>query len=385
MPECKIREASRGGATPGPGRVRVLFVISDLSGGGAERAVSTYLKHLDRSRFEPGLCVWRDEFTYAVPADVPVWVMGKYRFWQGPRTVLRMARLIRQWRPRIVFSHLPFVNFLVGLARRIAGHSGAWVACLHCSFQPGGRGWRRMLGKRLLNPTVMAGVSKGIAEAILRDEGLDPDKVVVLYNPIDFSRIDRSLDGRVVEDSPGPTIVTMGRLTESKDQATLLRAMAIVRKTHRVKLLILGQGPLQAQLEALVDALALREAVAFAGFVEDPFPRMAAADLFVLSSCREGLPMALMEAMACRVACISTRCPTGPEEIVEDGKTGVLVPVADPERLAGAIRRLLEDPRLRARIAEAGRASVRDRYNARNVTRALENLFHRLENRDAKT
>src|SRR6056297_1958268 len=90
-------------------RLRVLFVISDLSGGGAERVVSTYLHHLDRARFEPGLCLWRDVRKYPVPEDVPVWIINKMKPWHSPRTIINMARLIRKWRPDVVFSHLRFV------------------------------------------------------------------------------------------------------------------------------------------------------------------------------------------------------------------------------------------------------------------------------------
>ena len=358
-------------------RLRVLFVISDLSGGGAERVVSTYLHHLDRSRFEPGLCLWRDIRAYPVPSDVPVWVMKKNKPWQTPRTVYRMARLIKKWQPDIIFSHLRFVNLLTGIACCFSDSRRAWLPCVHSN--PGNK--KAISTSPLLTSLMkrraatIVTVSKGIAGCLQTRFGIPESKLSVLYNPIDFDPIEKAAPAN--GHKPGDTfqIVTMGRLMEQKDHRTLLYAFAEVRKRYNATLIILGEGPLRSELESLSRDLKLESVIDFKGFVSNPFGIIKASDIFVLSSQYEGFGNALVEAMGCGVVCVSTRCPYGPEEIIEDGKTGLLVPVANAGALSQAILTLLEDPQYRQRLAESGKESVISRFSASVRTRVLEALL----------
>lgn len=357
-------------------RLRVLFVISDLGGGGAERIVSTYLHWLDRSRFEPGLCLWRDVRKYPVPEDVPLWVMDKMKPWHSPYTVMRLARLIKRWQPDVVFSHLRYVNLLCGLPRLLSPQKFIWVPCVHSN--PDNE------EAKFVNPFLMplmrradrvVAVSKGIADRLQSQFTISENKLSVLYNPIDFDPIEKAVPDNGYKLSDTFQIVTMGRLIEQKDQRTLLCAFAEVRKRYDARLVILGDGPLRCELEALSHELEVESAVDFKGFVSNPFGILKASDLFVLSSKWEGLPTALIEAKGCGMACISTRCPYGPAEIIKNGKTGLLVPVADATALAQAILTLLDNPQYRQRLAEAGRSSVIARFSASKRTGDLEKVF----------
>jgi glycosyltransferase involved in cell wall biosynthesis len=145
-----------------------------------------------------------------------------------------------------------------------------------------------------------------------------------------------------------------------------LRAFAALDPQRELRLLIIGDGPERPALEGLAHALGIAERVAFPGFQQNPFAYMARARLFVLSSAWEGLPGVLIQAMACGTPVVSTDCPSGPREVLEDGRYGPLVPVGAVEALAAAITRTLDDPLpshlLEARAAEFALAPVTDRY-----------------------
>ncbi|MDW9255178.1 glycosyl transferases group 1 family protein [Burkholderia thailandensis] len=169
---------------------------------------------------------------------------------------------------------------------------------------------------------------------------------------------------RVRADEPaelpaGRFIASVARLDEGqKDHRTLLRAYAKVRarRADAPRLVLFGDGPDRGVLEALAVELGLRDAVQFAGFCANPFPYVRAADMLVLSSRYEGMPMVLGEAMALGTPVISTDCPTGPRDQLDGGRGGLLVPPGDADALADAIERMLSDDVLRAAlVAHASR------------------------------
>ncbi len=167
----------------------------------------------------------------------------------------------------------------------------------------------------------------------------------------------------------GPRVIlAAGRLSPQKDFPTLIRAFALLSRDRELRLLILGEGPERAALESLVRDLGLTERVALPGFQANPFAFMARARLFVLASAWEGLPGVLIQAMACGTPVVSTDCPSGPREILADGRFGPLVPVGNPPALARAIIDTLDRPcpgaMLRARADEFGLAAVTRRYAA---------------------
>jgi glycosyltransferase involved in cell wall biosynthesis len=167
-------------------------------------------------------------------------------------------------------------------------------------------------------------------------------------------------------------IVATGRLAPQKNFPLLLQAFALLRRQRPARLLILGEGRLRPQLEALIAELGLGEDVALPGFVTNPYAAFARASLFVLSSDYEGLGNVLIEAMACGCPVVSTNCPSGPAEILEGGRLGELVPVKDAAALSAAMLRALDTPR-----ASADALRRRGAYfsQERSAERYLELLF----------
>jgi glycosyltransferase involved in cell wall biosynthesis len=191
-------------------------------------------------------------------------------------------------------------------------------------------------------------VSQGVAADTARFYRLPLDKVEFIYNPVVTPEL-ISLSMQPVEHpwfSPGePSVILgVGRLTRQKDFSTLLRAFALVRRERPMRLVIVGDGEERARLCALAHQLGIDEDVLLAGFDANPYRYMRRASVFVLSSRWEGLPSVLIEAIACGTPVVSTDCPSGPREILEDGKWGKLVPVGDPDKLAEAIIDTLDNP-----------------------------------------
>ena len=141
-------------------------------------------------------------------------------------------------------------------------------------------------------------------------------------------------------------ITTVGRLVDLKDHPTLLRAFALVRERREAILQIVGVGPNEAQLVALAAELGVADDVHLLGWRDNPYSVLQESDMFVLSSTTEGFGIVIVEALACGLPVVSTDCRGGPREILDDGESGLLVPVGDPESMAAAILRLIEDENL---------------------------------------
>ncbi|MFZ4664932.1 MAG: glycosyltransferase, partial [Prochlorotrichaceae cyanobacterium] len=167
------------------------------------------------------------------------------------------------------------------------------------------------------------------------------DKLQVIYNPVVDDRIEDQAALPIQHPwfKPGepPVFLAVGRLSKQKDYPTLLQAFAKVCCTHKIRLLILGEGELRKQLQDLIKELKVEESVNMLGFVSNPYLYMAHATALVLSSVWEVLPTVLIEALACGCSVISTDCDYGPREILDEERYGKLVPVGDVNALAEAM------------------------------------------------
>jgi glycosyltransferase involved in cell wall biosynthesis len=193
-------------------------------------------------------------------------------------------------------------------------------------------------------------VSGGVADDLAETAGIDRQRIRVIHNPVDVQSIRKlALEPFAhpwfTPDAP-PVIVSAGRLTREKDYPTLIRAFDLLRRRRPARLLILGEGEERPVLEGLARELKCAADVALPGFFANPYPFMAAARVFVLSSVWEGFGNVLIEAMALGTPVISTNCPGGPAEILENGRHGTLVPAGAVAELVNAIERVLDAGRL---------------------------------------
>ena len=212
------------------------------------------------------------------------------------------------------------------------------------------------------------GVSRGTTAELEGIPDMARDRIHTVYNPVVSADLDRkareSPPHPWFDDRPCPVILAIGRMKKVKDFSNLLRAFARLLVQRPARLIVLGEGRLRPSLQSQARELGIAERVDFPGFQENPYAFLAKADLFVLSSRHEALPTVLIEAMACGCPVVSTDCPSGPREILEDGRLGPLVPVGDAEALAKAMARVLDEP--------LSREPLRERASFFSVERAVE-------------
>ncbi|HRU05381.1 MAG TPA: glycosyltransferase [Candidatus Brocadiia bacterium] len=361
--------------------IRVLHVIATLDPHGAERQMAALCAGLDRRTFEPSVCC----LTRGGPleaelaaAGVPVEALGKRgRF--DASVLWRLARRIRRLRPAIVHTWLFTANFWGRLAGALAG-APALVASERAVDL-----WKtwahRWVDRRLaaLSAVVLAN-SEGVRRFCVERIGLAPDKVRVIRNGLDLARFDAALAAGPLAPLPeaeGPVVLCVGRLEEQKGHVYLLRALAgLARAGRRPRLWLAGGGPLRASLEAMARELGVAAQVDFLGGRDDVPALLNRADALALPSLWEGLPNAVIEAMAASRPVAATAIP-GTDELVTP-ETGLLVPPRDPESLAAALARLLDDAALRARLGAAGRRRVERDFTLARMIAETEALYQSL-------
>jgi glycosyltransferase involved in cell wall biosynthesis len=363
-----------------PERLRVLFVSNGLGGGGAERFVSNALQHLDASRFDLRLCLFRRLFGFPIPEGVPVVVLSgapRFRPWQLPQLVRGVAREIARQSPSVVLSAYSYPSAVVGCALRLTRRRPRWVARLASNPEWQESGLRRVAMRRLYaRADLVLANSRGLARAAARIYPALAPRIDYQPNPTDFAQ----LEALAAEPAPARAagrsrLVAVGRLRAEKRVDLLIEALARVRRTRDAELVLCGEGPLRGALEAQAARIGVGEAVHFLGFCANPVAWMARADLFASSSDVEGSPNALIEAQGLGVPAVATDCPFGPAEIVEPGRTGWLVPTGDSRALAAAILEALGDPqRLRRMGAEAQRRARADFCAERACARLAAHL-----------
>ena len=274
-----------------------------------------------------------------------------------PRWAAATAAYLDRERPNSLLAMLTPAVAAATLAANLANHRPRIVASLHNAF----RSKREILRARASYPFADAavGVSAGVSSDLTRLPGMSRDRIHTIYNPVVSANLSRQASEPVhhpwFEESGNPVVLAIGRLHKQKDFFTLLAAFAILLQWRVARLIVLGTGPLLPQLRSRADELGIGERVEFSGFVENPYAFLARADLFVLSSRHEGLANVLIEAMACGCPVVSTDCPFGPDEILESGRWGELVPVGDPDALASAMSRSLDEPRRREVLRDRAR------------------------------
>ena len=358
---------------------------SDLDGGGAERQFSHLAHHLPRERFDIHLSFWRSVFRYPCPPDLPVHRVPKTKPWHVVGAVLRTARLIDKVRPDVVFSQPHYVNMVTGTALGLCRHRPRWVCRqVNDPRREMKEGFFAAWARRALRRVdCVVGPSEGVRREMVRHLGVPAERTVRIDNVADVDAVQAAaalpLSTGAVGKRPGSfVIVHVGRFQPQKNQTLLLDAVARLRGD--VELWMLGKGPLRARLEAHAEGLGIGSRVRWLGFQDNPYPFLAAADVSALSSTYEGLPNVVIESMLCGTPVVSTRCPYGPEELIDDDRTGLLVPMDDAEALGDALQRLVDDVGLASRLGRVAQETAEARFRTERLGQAYDELFTRLAN-----
>jgi len=277
-----------------------------------------------------------------------------------------LARYLNEEQPAALLAAKTPTNLLALWASRLSGASTRIVLSERTQLSRSialSRKWRwryiaPMVARLYPRAAAIVAVSNGVADDLAMTAKLARERIETVYNPV----VTPSLTSHArepaphpwLEDGGSPVIVAAGRLSPQKNFPMLLQAFAELRKQRPARLLLLGEGPERARLESLASRLGIAEDVALPGFVGNPYAAFARAALFVMSSDYEGLGNVLIEALACGCPVVSTDCPSGPSEILENGRFGELVPVNDSASLSAAMLRTLEAPLPKETLRQRG-------------------------------
>lgn len=336
-----------------------------MESGGSERQTLNLIRGLDRSIIDPSLYLLYQEgpLLEDLPRDVDVtsfWNRHSKPKWNWPGRIFRqqvsdLSRIIREKRIEVVYDRLFHMAMIAGPAvsrtpaRRIATIVSPPAHDLLATERRFVWIKRRALAKSYRQADRLLSVSCGTADEASSFYRIERSKFEVVSNPIDVERVDRlrqePWDGLPIRKNCRP-IVSVGRLSEEKGHRHLLEAIGYLHRNIDLplELHLVGDGPLRYALEQQAMMLGIREQVVFHGQVANPFPLICQAELFVLPSLYEGLPNALLEAMACRVPSIASDCPGGIQEATDGGKLCRLVAIGDAIALSNAIRHRFQQP-----------------------------------------
>lgn len=373
---------SAPGADSRPRRVRVMQVTQDLGVGGLERVISLLCRRLDPERFEPSVLCLRGGGPFAdelVQEGIPVHILPWSRERLDYLAFRKVAAILRAERIDVIHTHNtgPFFHGALGAA--LAGVR-THVHTDHARPFPDRLRW--MIAENLLSHLAwkVVGVSEHTTDNLARFERISRRKLVTIPNGIELqpARRGREEMRRLLGiPSDAPVIGTAGRVIEQKGLEFLVKAAAMLRPRYPdLRVLVVGDGPEREELEELSRAAGVSDRVHFLGIRMDIPDLLGTFDIYALPSRWEGLPMAVLEAMAAGLPVVASEVGGVPTAI-RDGEEGLLVPAEDTAALARALERLLADTSLRRQMGEAARRRYASDFTLDAMTRRYEALYLR--------
>lgn len=357
--------------------------MPSFSGGGAERVMLNVAEGLLNAGFKVEILVLRNDGAFAneVPPGVTVIDLKAKHARSALLPAIRYLRSAAS--PDLIFTNLPHIDALITLGAKLACYNRPIIPVLHNTFsiQFKRLPWhKRHLVKAcaswvLRRAKTIVAVSDGVRQDAAAQLNLAPTKIRVIYNPVFTPKL-KGLAALpfthawLTTPRSVPVICAVGRLTAQKDFPTLLKAVAKVRESRPLRLLILGEGPDRADLEELARKSNIEDSVALTGFLSNPHACVARCDGLVMSSLWEGFGNVLVEALTVGTPIASTDCPSGPKEILEDGKWGYLAKPGDAQSIADAIAGLIDAPKPTPPV------SVLEKYGLRAATESYIAVAH---------
>ncbi|MCL6447510.1 MAG: glycosyltransferase family 4 protein [Armatimonadetes bacterium] len=368
-------------------KFRVLHLIRPAAGGMKNHLLSL-LSRLNPDLFEiVAACPdgpLAAEIAHAGFRAVALPLVGELSFRKDWETIRLLVKILREEKIAILHAHSAKAGFVGRLAARLARTPVIFLTAHNSIFYEDWPAWKKMIlaaAERALSRVTdrIITVSEALRRELMQKEGINPDRIVTIYNGIGPApgrppRERRQVLRELGLPPLGQVVGTIARLAPQKGVGYFLKAAAMLVKDYQVNFLIVGGGPLRRQLESEAISLGLQNRVVFTGEREDVPAILPVFDIFVLPSLTEGFPLTILEALAAGRPVIATRVGGIPEAIV-DNYTGLLVKPGDPAGLALAIAELLSDRERALALGRAGQACARDRFTVAQMVRRVEEEY----------
>lgn len=359
---------------------KILHLIETSGPGGAEKMLISLVEHLDKNQYRSVICLLKDGWlntqlqrrgfeTFIVPQPHSIdfgWL-------------LKLKTRIKNMGIHLMHAHEFAMNTYASLLSVITGVPV--IATVHGKNYYWERWWRRLAYRFVSRQTTMVAVSEDIKKFLMQKCGIKNDRIIVVHNGIDLDLYRPEGEKRewtrreLCIRNGQPVVGTIGNLYPVKGHTYLLKAIAIVKIMFpTVRLLIAGRGRMLGKLLNESQTLGIQDHVIFLGFREDTASLLQAIDLFVLPSISEGLPLSVLEAMACGKPVIATNVG-GLPEVVVDGQSGFLVSSENPESLAKRMMLLLGYKSLSDQFGRVGRARVEKEFSLGSMVQKYQGLY----------
>jgi glycosyltransferase involved in cell wall biosynthesis len=363
-------------------RLRIAHLIYSPAVGGSEMIAADICGRLDRSIFAP-LILFMHRGSGLMPEILSNRDVATYN--------LNQTRIKRLFGPLLSFKALVGLNIDLLHVHHVPLWQNIWKAAKlakipvilteHAKYSISRSNRLQEACRRAAEAVnCFTTVSKDLQDYFVKEIGIPEESITVIPNGVDTSRFVPGPRNGVLQDLlpdkfTGKVLISVGRLTEAKDQSTLLSAIEILRKQARnIFLIVAGDGEMRTPLEKEIANKKLTDCVYLAGSRSDVYQLLPGANAFVLSSKREGFPMSILEAMAAGLPVIATRVG-GIPEVIKDGQNGILVPPQDRNSLANAICRVLDDSEFATNLASRARTTVEENYSIQAVTEAYTKIY----------
>jgi len=360
-------------------KIKILYVITSLGIGGAENLLLSYLQNLDKKKYSFYVLCLRDkpdDLSYEISKYAQI-INLKMKSKFNPTVIFQLLKVIKKIQPEIIHTHLFQPRIYTTFAHFVYGH-GVLITHKHSIVNPRKHHIFMLLEivAILFNKKIIA-ISESVKQSLHKYEFIPRSKIFVLTNSIDFMKFNEASKLKTYSIEKSIVIGTVGRVERVKGINYLLLAMKIILKQYpNAKLEIVGDGSELNELKLLTEKLGISNSVIFFGKLAHPIPNYSRMDVFVLPSLLEGFGIVLLEAMAAGIPVIATSVH-GIKEVVIDGKSGILIPPRNPEAIANAVSRLIEDPQLGKDLVEEGFKRAR-LFDIQEHLLKLENLYNSL-------
>ncbi|MBF8436527.1 glycosyltransferase [Halanaerobiaceae bacterium Z-7014] len=361
-------------------KIKIIFFLSNLDGGGAQRAVVNVINNINNNLFDIKLVLLNYHKDQAYSNLIPEFVDIIDLNTRGRYSVFKIKNLIQKENPDICVATLPQVCKAVMIGHLLSNHNSK-VIFRESNYRP--KKNMSSINFYLMKMTYKycdygIALTKKLKDQMINQYNIGHEKVKIIHNPIDLNYIKSQIQNKKIEiNKQHFNLVACGSLIKQKNFSMLIKSIKLVKKEdkyNKIKLNILGTGPLKNKLEKLIKENNLINEVSLLGYKENPHKYMAESDLFILSSFYEGMPNVILESMACKTPVLSTDCPTGPKEILGNNKYGWIVPNNDIEAMANKIKYLFENREELIEMKEKSNERIKD-FDVLKIAKKYEDLF----------